>query len=280
MSQINYRFAKNLSKEPIKLKKTVDWFENQTVDKGWNFGFRSYFPKILTQGYQGYMFYGQYLNALPSKEEEKAKVIPSEIITISKKYFKVKKEFFPKLKIKEGPSFYFQDTYMRIKKKYDIKVLLILSGVETLDKKLIEFTNYTMNMNSKIRVVLKCHPILPFNKLKKVVKSKDLDKFEVSYKSLNYLLRKTKISISSGPTSGTLESINNGCYLISPILEPYDALNLKLLNIPKQNYKLVSNKFDLFKEINKNYTKKKIPLKRKKFLFKKLNRNNISMLIR
>ena len=40
------------------------------------FWFRKHYPHILTEGYQGYLFFGQYLNTIPSKEENNAKVIP------------------------------------------------------------------------------------------------------------------------------------------------------------------------------------------------------------
>ena len=93
-SILNYRFAQRLNEKKLNLKKTIDWFENQTCDKGWNLGFRKFFPRIKTQGYQGYLFYGQYLNTFPSKSENIAKVIPKEIIVISKLFIKKKKSFF------------------------------------------------------------------------------------------------------------------------------------------------------------------------------------------
>lgn len=274
-SILNYRFAKRLSLTKFPLKKTIDWFENQTCDKGWNFGFRKFFPKIKTQGYQGYLFYGQYLNTLPSKAESIAKVIPEEIIVISKSYIKIKKEFFSNLKVVTGPTFYFNDLERKFTKKNNIKLLLILSGIYSLDSKLINWISFSLSKNKNLFVTIKPHPILPFEK----IKNNDLDKFVnryyVSNEKLNLILKKTKVVVCSGPTSGTLESIAYGCYLICPILEPYDQINMTLLRIPKKNYKLVYNKIDLINEITKVYNKK-MSLKKMKFLFTKTNSKNIN----
>ena len=80
------------------------------------------------------------------------------------------------------------------------------------------------------------------------------------------LLKSTKISISSGPTSGTIESIAYGCFVISPILEPYDAINLKILDIPKNSYKLVYDRINFVNQVKQNL-KKILQLKRIEIFF-------------
>ena len=273
-SILNYRFAQRLNEKKINLKKTIDWFENQTCDKGWNLGFRKFFPRIKTQGYQGYLFYGQYLNTFPSKSENIAKVIPKEIIVISKLFIKKKKEFFPSLKISTGPTFYFNDLGKKFKKTNKVNLLLILSGIYFLDNKLIDWISYSLRRNKNLHVTIKPHPILPFDKIKNNNLKQFNGHYNVSKEKLNLILKKTKIVISSGPTSGTLESIAYGCYLICPVLEPYDRLNLEIFKIPKNNYKLVYNKVDLSNEINKNYNKNFF-LKRVNLFMEKSNSKNI-----
>ena len=228
-SLINYKFAERLSKSKVSLKKTIDWFENQPCDKGWNFGFRKYYPHILIEGYQGYLFFGQYLNTIPSKEENNAKVIPNKIIVTSSKYIKPKKEFFTNLKVKIGPNFYFDELQKKFKKRTNIKLLLILTGIYELDKKLIEWISYILSENKDLFIVVKPHPILPLKKIDSKLKKKFKDQINISYQSLSYLLRNTKISISCGPTSGTLESIAYNCFLLCPVLEPFDKKNLEIL---------------------------------------------------
>ena len=99
-----------------KLKKIVNWFENQIIDKGWNFGFRKYFPNSDIIGYQGFLFYGQYLNTFPSQEEFNSKVIPKKVYVISKKYIKLRKEFVKNFIFKTAPALYFQNFSKNLRK--------------------------------------------------------------------------------------------------------------------------------------------------------------------
>ena len=49
-------------------------------------------PNAETFGYQGFTHYSQYMNTIPAKYEEDAKIIPNKILTIGKAYKKLKKE--------------------------------------------------------------------------------------------------------------------------------------------------------------------------------------------
>ena len=277
LSLLNYRFARSIKNQKIELNKSIDWFENQTVDKGWNFGFRKYFPNIKIIGYQGFLYYGQYFNTIPSKEEEKAKVIPKEVIVISKSFIKKKKEFFPKLKVKAGPVLSYSLCYLdkNFKKTYKIKVLLILSGILSLDKKLLEWISYFFKKDKNINIFIKTHPILPLEKIDKNFLVNYKKRISVSNKPLGDLLKKTYISICSGPTSGTLESISYDCFLVCPMLEPYDKINLVANNIPKKNYKLVNSKEDFVNTVSDLAMKKKLSIKKKNILLEKNSYNNI-----
>ena len=35
------------------LRQVIDWYENQIVDKGFNYGKNYFFPKIISKGYLG-----------------------------------------------------------------------------------------------------------------------------------------------------------------------------------------------------------------------------------
>ncbi len=273
---LNFRFSMRLYKNKIQIKKIVNWFENQIVDKGWNFGFRRYFPNCDVVGYQGFLFYGQYLNTFPSQEEFNSKVIPKKIYVISKSYIKLRKEFCKKLYIQTAPALYFQNFFKKFKKNQKIKVLLILSGIVSLDSKLLNWLAFLLKEKSNLKIVIKPHPILPLNKLNINILRKFKKNIFVSEKNLPDLLKSTKISISSGPTSGTIESIAYGCFVISPILEPYDAINLKILKIPKNSYKLVYDRNNFVNQVKQNL-KKNIVIKRKKNFFLKISRENINI---
>ena len=51
----NYFFFKNLKKINIKIKKNINWFENQSQDKGWNLGARTFFPNAKVLVIKGFV---------------------------------------------------------------------------------------------------------------------------------------------------------------------------------------------------------------------------------
>ena len=276
---LNYRFAKNLSDKKIPIKKTINRFENQMVDKGWNLGFRRYFKKIKTYGYQGFLHFPHFMHSIPTKYEEQAKVIPSEIITVGKIYKKPKKEFFPKLKVNVGPALNFPDIFKINKKNKKIGVLIILTGIRSLDLKLLEWIGKVEEINKNIKITLKPHPILAIDKINfEGSFSKNLI---ISDEKLSSLLAKTSIAVCSGPTSATIESLAYNCFLIVPAIDAFDELNLKILNISKKNYYLVYSREELaekIKKINMQYilkNKKRNILINKKLFFEKKTKKNL-----
>ena len=120
---------------------------------------------------------------------------------------------------------------------------------------------------------------MPLKKIKSKFNKLFKDQIKISNQSLSLLLRNTKITISCGPTSGTLESLAYNCYLICPVLEPFDKFNLELFKIPKNNYKLVYSKVELEKEIINTINKKKIPLKKNKIILNRTNNRSIKLFL-
>ena len=282
---LNYRFAKNLSIQKVPIKKTINWFENQIVDKGWNLGFRKFFKNIKTYGYQGFISFPHYMNSIPSKQEEYAKVIPSEIIIMGKAYKNLKKEFFPKLKVTVGPALNYTNIFKINSKSNKIKVLVILPGIQPLDSKLLEWICAIEENNKNLKVIIKPHPVhsLPFlpNLLDKI-NFKNRKNLFISNEKLSNLLEKTSIVICSGPTGAIMESLAYNCFLLVPVLDSIDEFFFKATEIPKSKYCLVYNKIELSKiiakKINKKYVlknKKNNNLKFKKLFFEKISNKNL-----
>tara|TARA_B100000795_G_scaffold91428_1_gene66699 strand:- start:5459 stop:7117 length:1659 start_codon:yes stop_codon:yes gene_type:complete len=282
LARENYYFCKKISQQEIKIYKSINWFENQTVDKGWNYGFRKFFPKVRLIGYQGFTHYMQFMNTIPAKHEEKAKIISKEILTIGKAYVKMKKEFFPKLNVKVAPALNYQKIFDKYNKTFTNKILIILSGIKEFDKKILDWTFYFLEKNKNQRVMIKAHPILPFENLIENKNSKYMKQIITYEGKLNTILKKTHSVICSGPTSATIESLAFNCYLIIPVLEPCDEENIKNLYIKKNLYSFVYNKYDYNEEIQKIFKKKYKLIKNSKiknFLFKKIDKKNINIFL-
>ena len=281
---LNYRFAKNLSIQKIPIKKTINWFENQIVDKGWNFGFRKYYKDIKTYGYQGFINFPHYMNSSPSKDEEKAKVVPSKIIIMGRAYKKLKKEFFPKLEVVIGPALNYAHIFKKSSQNNKIKVLVILPGIEHLDLKILEWSSAIESKNKNLKVIIKPHPVhslafLP-NLLNKINFSNKKNLI-ISNETLLNLLKKTSIVICAGPTGAIMESLAYSCFLLVPVIDSIDEFLFKTLNIPKNRYCLVYNKVELSNKVKKESKKKYIlnkknnNIKFKKFFFEKINNKNL-----
>ena len=98
IGMLNYKFVQRLIKKEVKIKKTICWYENHEL-KGWNMGFRKFFPKTKTLGYQGFSPLLPLMNSFPTKNEEKFKVIPEKIIVTSNKYKPIVNEFNKDIRI-------------------------------------------------------------------------------------------------------------------------------------------------------------------------------------
>ena len=219
------------------------------------------------------------MHSIPAKYEEQAKVIPSEVITVGKIYKKPKKEFFSKLKVNVGPALNFPDIYKINKKNKKNGVLIILTGIKTLDIKLLEWVDKIEKINKNIKITLKPHPILAIDKINfEGHFSKNLI---ISNEKLSSLLEKASMVVCSGPTSATIESLAYNCFLIVPAIDAFDELNLKILNISKKKYHLVYSGEELAKKIeniNTQYilkNKKRNILLNKKLFFEPRTERNL-----
>lgn len=100
---INYRFARRIAAMGGRVRVAIDWFENHPMDRGWNAGFRRYFPAADLKGYQG--FYPSFPAARPTAHERAAGVLPDEIVTIGESMLGDVKEFDATLSVSVGPAF-------------------------------------------------------------------------------------------------------------------------------------------------------------------------------
>jgi len=271
---LNFIFAKKLKDLNINVKKTINTFENQILEKGWNLGFRTFFKKTKVYGYQGYTNFIQYINHYPSKMEEKFNVIPQKIILPGKAYRKAKYEFNKNLKIINGPAFRFINIHRNnniIRKKY--KIVIILSGIQSSDQFLIDIGDFILKENQIKKIYVKPHPTLKVKHLKFYNKKLIISKLEI-----HKICQSNTIVICCGPTSASVEGILYGSTLICPIFDPFDKLNLIQYKILKNKYTFVKNKEQILMII-KNIFRKKIEKKiiNKNYFFQKINQKNIKI---
>lgn len=281
ISQLNFNFFKNLkTKYLFDVRKSINWFENQIIDKGWNFGFRTFFPKSISIGYQGFTSLLQYMCTNPSVVEEEKKIIPKKILVIGKAFVKSRKEFNKNLDISVGPALSYQ--YLHNNKLLSLhhanrkKILIVLSGFIEDDVSLVEWLIRSKIQNFYKFVYFKCHPILDFKKLSQLTNTLPKNFVETKNSLLNSITTSENI-ISCGPTSAQIEIIAAGRFLIVPVLNKCDVVNLKNLNINKNNYKLVYTEKSLKNILDNKNNKIVKNFKNKILFFNQINKKNLDL---
>ena len=100
---INYRFAAGLRRANVKIAKTIDWFENHPMDRGWNCGFRQFYPDAIATGYQG--FHATFLAARPIAHEQQAGVLPETVAVMGKAFEAELRDVLPGISLSVAPAF-------------------------------------------------------------------------------------------------------------------------------------------------------------------------------
>jgi len=236
---LNYRFARSLNKNGIRLRLVIDWFENQVVDKGWNAGFSHYYPNVKRVGYMGYFPSKLYLCTFPSKYENESKVLPSVIAVIGKKLIDSTKEFDSSLKLEVVPAFRFQyiwDEYHDNLDPFVYRILIVLPGNTQQALDLIKSVKKsTSNLGSNnCHYYFKLHPLINSKTIKTRLMLGLPGNYSIINLSFSESLFKSNLVISTGITGAVYESLARGIPTI--IFENPNGLNFTVIptNIPEQ----------------------------------------------
>jgi len=204
---LNYRFSRRLKEKDIGLKMVVNWFENQIVDKGWNAGFRKYYPEIETIGYMGFLLPRHYHCVFPTALEEHLKVIPEKIRVMGANIVAQVKEHAPALKVEVAPAFRYSYIWNRSEKKITSDQFSVLVAFPILIDKSIEILQrihdiYKILNDKNIHFLLKMHPTCSQQNILKNIPFSLPENFQFVDGKLEQWLGDSRILISAG--SGVL----------------------------------------------------------------------------
>lgn len=104
---LNYRFFKQLHSLEIKPRRIIDWFENQSIDKGWHKGVNEFFPYSQSVGYQAFPDMPSYHCMFPTEAERLADVLPTELAVMGDGYVASRRRYCPELRVVTAPAFRF-----------------------------------------------------------------------------------------------------------------------------------------------------------------------------
>lgn len=101
----NYVFAETIVASKLKISRTIDWFENHPLDRGWNAGFSQNKKEICVVGYEGYYPAQANQRSTQHESQEKLGIIPQIIFTMSDGFRVDIQQFDETVKVQEGPAF-------------------------------------------------------------------------------------------------------------------------------------------------------------------------------
>ena len=275
LSVLNYRFARNLKKGNIDVYKSINYFENQNLDKGWNLGFNTFYKDSKNIGYQAFNYLPESFNTSPSEEEFKQNICPKKIITKGKGFAKIIGENCKKIIFLTGPSFkFFDKKKFYLKKK--INYLFLLTGVPNEDQKIIDQIFLFRKKNNKQSIGIKPHPI---TKLSKDFKKKLNDiNIKIFKDDISKSLQLSKTIICTGLTTSLIEALIYNCTIIMNSNSIFDKFFFKKLNIPNKAYLFIDN-INQKKNLNLNPLKSFEKSKIIDNYFSNLSHKNIKNLI-
>jgi len=213
---LNYKFFKRLKEKRFKIEKIISWFENQPNDKGFALGTNNFFPKSKFIGFQNFNVSYDYFHYFsPTRIENKLKLVPNIIYTISKYNIDKVKQFDNTLDVRKGPAVRFSHIHKKLHKiQNKNKIIFIcLPFHEQLSRNILSICSTAISIK-KIKIYIKPHPS-SHNSKKICSNFKSLmQKSKLVEGHLSSYFNEIDIFISAG-ASPCLESI---CYGIPTII--------------------------------------------------------------
>jgi hypothetical protein len=216
---LNYFFFKIIKENGLNVICSINSFENQLPDKGWNLGINRFFPKALNIGHQSVSFHPQFQNLYPSNAEYNSNILPNKIYLSGSFFAKERKKFCKKVK-------FYLTKDLKFKKvkfiKKDIEILILLSGIKYHDIQLLRLVinSYSYFQKKNIIVYFKFHPILDAKYIFKNINS--FNYFKEIKGNGSTIIQRSKIVITSSFTAGLYESLIRNCYTLLYNMHPLD----------------------------------------------------------
>jgi hypothetical protein len=159
-----YQFAKRLAEAGVEVRLLVDWYENQSIDRGMIVGFRRFHPRTRVIGYRGYVVAKDlhiYIN--PTGTEVRSRAVPDIVAVTGRGFEDDVREFSTDVRVGVAPGFRFQKLWRDRKFVPDLNTFTILVGlpIELEDAAHILrllASDARLAATSSLRVRVKPHP--------------------------------------------------------------------------------------------------------------------------
>ena len=224
---MNYRFAGRLRDLGFRISKSIDWFENHPMDRGWNAGFNSFFPNSSRAGYTGFFPAGQSYR--PTIHELNAGILPPTHLLLGEGFKDDLREFHPNCQIETAPAFRYQFLPSLESRNPDPNLMLVaMPYYPEMCSQVIRIVAELQKKQKSWKFIVKPHPAQPIDSIDGFT---DLlmESTEITDQNISELLVSCTIMLTGAQASTILEAV--ACAV--PTLIIADATSLRHISIPK-----------------------------------------------
>ena len=223
---MNYRFAKRLKDLGFCISKSIDWFENHPMDRGWNAGFNTFFPDSRRAGYTGFYPAGQSYR--PTIHELNAGILPPTHLLLGDGFKDDLREFHPDCRIQTAPAFRYQFLPNLDSREPDPDLMLVaMPYYPDMCSQVIHIVAELQRKQKSWKFIVKPHPAQPIMNIDGYA---DLSKesTEITDQKISDLLNRCAIMLTGAQASTILEAA--ACAV--PTLIIADAASSRHISVP------------------------------------------------
>lgn len=204
---LNFYFFRRMKEGRFSFKNIINWFENQSIDKGWNAGVNKFFPSARSIGYQAFSDMPGYFCMFPTAAEWGAGILPKELAAVGEGYKASRTRYYPDLKFSIAPAFRFQHVWQSIEIPLSQRstVLVALPIDLGLAKKLLREALLISDewwLDHGLSLKFRLHPTTPLHAL-------GLNEFEISRVASK--LDEASFSVSIGSSRLMIGVFSSAC---------------------------------------------------------------------
>lgn len=209
---LSYKAIKYLKKRRKEISLFINWWENQTIDKAYNYSLSETYPETKTVGYIGFAPRNFDFHLFPTRYEKYHRIIPKKISVIGSSYINQILQFSNETLVTTAPSFRFDHIFKYTKSYNNNNNKIILIGLPILLSKSIELINSipkdldTIFKQYKIKLLIKPHPSISKQVISNYIDINSFNNCIITSEDTYNLLKETDLMISS-MSSICMESI-------------------------------------------------------------------------
>jgi hypothetical protein len=247
-----YRFVRRLSEKGIPVDTVIYPYENQIWERVLCAATRRFYPSAYLIGYQHTTIYKMYLNYFLSKHEVGVLPFPDKVITNGRRYKEVLTESgYPEGKVVQGGAiryaYLLKPSVHEERKKGDKRVILVTPSISESDAvELIWKVLEAFRSHTEYKVIIKCHPAMPFERISKRLKVELPKHFFVSDGPVADLLKGSDVLLYTYSTT-CVEAIAAGVPVVH--VEPDLSIDLDPLEFDPEARLSARNPEEIVKRV-------------------------------